>query len=680
MPAAKSAWGIDVGQCALKALKLRYHDGQLEALSFDVIEHPKILSQPDADEQQLIRDALKKFLSRNDIRGSHLVIGVPGQASFSRFIKLPPVDIRKVPEIVRYEARQQIPFDLDEVIWDHQIISPPSAAPTELEVGIFAMKRDIVNDYVSDFVALHIEPDIVQMTPLALYNFFYYDKHETSGATLIVDVGCQNTNLIISDQQRVWMRNIPMGGNNFTQALCKAFNLTFGKAEDLKRHAADSKHARKLFQAMRPVFGDLLMEIQRSIGYYTSLHRESRIEHVLALGNTFRLPGLRKFLSQGLGIEVQKIQAFNSLTGKSTLSAPLFKENVLSFGTAFGLALQGLGQARISTNLIPAHIRQRKITRKKRPYFVAAAASILIALGCVAFNATVKRALLSGDQGEAERIHQTVEILIRNNESLAKDFDAKKQEALDASRQLAKLHEIIGKQDYVYDLTRAIWDTLPYDNRWPNWKPGDKPDRSQLKIVEILKISVEYRTDWKKILDIDESEFEDREIGFEGPLAGIMPPSLAKEPKGRPAVGRPKAPAKKPEVVPAMVVTIEGTTPRRGTLGRQFIHRELAAKLQDLPFTMLGGGLRMKVYGKSYSQTDLYKQVSGREVGAARRLPRIMPARRGAPGSQETDTAEKIIAVDRSQDWWFKITWVCSTKPREAGAEPAPAEPLADAR
>ncbi|MDP6380753.1 MAG: type IV pilus assembly protein PilM, partial [Phycisphaerae bacterium] len=502
MPAAKSVWGIDVGQCALKALRLRYHNGQLEVQSFDVIEHAKILSQPDADEQQLIRTSLEKFLSRNDIRGSAVAISVPGQASFSRFIKLPPVDIRKVPEIVQYEARQQIPFDLDEVIWDHQVLSPPTAAPTELEVGIFAMKRDIVNDYVSDFLALRIEPDIVQMTPIALYNFFYFDKQEGPGATMILDMGAQNTNLIISDAERVWIRNIPMGGNNFTQALSKTFNLTFGKAEELKRHAAESKHGRKIFQAMRPVFADLLMEIQRSIGYYTSLHRESRIEHILALGNTFRVPGLTKFLSQGLGIEVMKFQGLNSLAESSKLNTPLFKENVLTFGTAFGLGIQGLGLGRIDTNLLPAGIRQQKVSRRKRPFFVAAAVSLLVALGCVGYSSLAARNALKGQAGAGDLMRQTVQGLIKENQKFSKRFDEERVEAVKALGQIAEVQQILDQRDYVYTLTRTVWDALPYDPRWLNWKPEEKDRiaRGELEMVELLNVKIQYVSDVKDVI------------------------------------------------------------------------------------------------------------------------------------------------------------------------------------
>ena len=119
MAGAQAVWGIDVGRCALKAIKLRAGtEGKVEILAHDYIEHAKILSQPDADRQELIAGALEKFLSRNDISKDQVVVSVPGQHTLARFTKLPPVAPKRIPDIVRYEADQQIPFDMDEVIWE----------------------------------------------------------------------------------------------------------------------------------------------------------------------------------------------------------------------------------------------------------------------------------------------------------------------------------------------------------------------------------------------------------------------------------------------------------------------------------------------------------------------------------------------------------------------------------
>src|SRR5205823_11549461 len=147
-------WGIDLGQCALKALRLELKDGQVVATAFDYIEHPKILSQPDADPDQLTREALEQFLSRNSLRGDMMVISVPGQSGLARFVKLPPVEEKKIADIVKFEAKQQIPFPLEEVVWDFQKIGQgvvTDGYAMETEIGLFAMKKDMVHRALQQF-------------------------------------------------------------------------------------------------------------------------------------------------------------------------------------------------------------------------------------------------------------------------------------------------------------------------------------------------------------------------------------------------------------------------------------------------------------------------------------------------------------------------------------------------
>src|SRR5947207_2214115 len=153
-------WGIDSGQCALKAIRLQRIDGELTATAFDYIEHPKILSQPDADPDELTREALQQFLSRNTIKGDVIVISVPGQSGLARFVKLPPVEEKKIADIVKFEAKQQIPFALEEVVWDYQKIGSgvvTDGFAMETEIGLFAIKRETVQRAMQIFTELEIE-------------------------------------------------------------------------------------------------------------------------------------------------------------------------------------------------------------------------------------------------------------------------------------------------------------------------------------------------------------------------------------------------------------------------------------------------------------------------------------------------------------------------------------------
>ncbi len=175
-----AVWGIDIGQSALKALRCTPgpEKDTIVADAFDFIEYGKILSQPDANPVELVRDAVAQFLSRNKINNDKVVISVPGQSGLARFIKLPPVEKSKIPDIVRYEAKQQIPFPLEDVVWDYQQISGGAAEDfaLESEVGLFAMKRDQVYKAMEPFTNANIEIDAIQLTPLALFNFVLFDQ------------------------------------------------------------------------------------------------------------------------------------------------------------------------------------------------------------------------------------------------------------------------------------------------------------------------------------------------------------------------------------------------------------------------------------------------------------------------------------------------------------------------
>jgi type IV pilus assembly protein PilM len=387
-------WGIDLGQCALKALRLEVGETGVVATAFDYVEHPKILSQPDADPDQLTREALEKFLSRNSLRGDQVAISVPGQSGLARFVKLPPVEEKKIVDIVRFEAKQQIPFNLDEVVWDYQKLS--SGAVTdgfamETEIGLFAMKRDMVSRYLQHFKDVNVEVHLVQMAPLSLCNFVSYDlltgdKKEEDGESrgkkqcvVALDIGADSSNLVITDGARIiWQRPIPLGGNHFTRALTKDMKLTFAKAEHLKRNATKSPQLKEILSSLKPVLNDFVGEVQRSLGYFTNTHRDATIRYMVGLGNAFRLPGLQRFLTEKLQLDVRKLQKLNRLSGDPVVTAPAYTENVLSFAVAYGLALQGLKLSRLQTNLLPPEIQVERMVKAKKPWAAAAAAALLI--------------------------------------------------------------------------------------------------------------------------------------------------------------------------------------------------------------------------------------------------------------------------------------------------------------
>ena len=461
-------WGIDLGQCALKAIRLELIDGEVVATAFDYIEHPKILSQPDADPDQLTRAALEQFLSRNQTKGDIIAISVPGQTGLARFVKLPPVEAKKIPDIVRFEAKQQIPFPLEEVVWDWQTISTVGEGDgfVEHEIGLFAMKRDLVMRYLQAFNDVDVEVHTVQMAPLALCNFVMYDiigvdadgqptgdgesgLGERNDCVVTIDIGADSTNLVVTDGQRIiWQRPVPIGGNQFTRALTKDLKLTFAKAEHLKRHATKAEDPKKIFASMKPVFSDFVGELTRSLGFFTNTHRQATIKKLVGLGNAFRLPGLQKFISQSLAMDLEKLKSFRRLKGDEVLKSPIYNENALGFGVAYGLALQGLKVTRLRTNLLPQEIQLDRVVRAKKPWVAAAAASILMGLGIFAISAGSHYEVAAAAAAAADSARSVLDQHRRFEETYQQE-----QEALRKAREAA-VSILRGSQE------RANWMTV----------------------------------------------------------------------------------------------------------------------------------------------------------------------------------------------------------------------------
>ncbi|MCA9083880.1 MAG: type IV pilus assembly protein PilM [Planctomycetaceae bacterium] len=513
MAEARSAWGIDIGQAGLKAIRIRLgEDGEkVRATAFDYIPHPKILSQPDAIPEELIKQSVETFLSRNKIGNDLVGISVPGQTSLAKFIKLPPVQPNRIAEIVRYEAKQQIPFDLDDVVWDYQPIGgggEESGFVLDAEVGLFAMKRDLIYQAMRPLTDRKVEIELVQVAPLTLYNFLSFDVlgHRISEGTdppareeyyIMLDMGADNTTLLVSNGRSIWIRNVPIGGNHFTRALTREMKLTFAKAEHLKCNATKAPDPKAVFQAMRPVFNDYVTEIQRSIGYFGSVNRSAKIRRVIGVGNGFKMAGLQKFLQQNLQTEVVRLDEFRGVTGDGVLSDPLFIENIMAFAVPYGLALQTLKQTRIHTTLLPPEIVVDRKIRQKKPWAVGIAAGLLVAMGISTFASA--RVLNSLSEEKFKPGHDAVADLQSTVSGNQSSYDAQKATHEANKAAIEELTAPLKKRELWMELLKAINVCLPQD-------VGNELDISditlqkQLRIESFVQKKVENVSAWHEAL------------------------------------------------------------------------------------------------------------------------------------------------------------------------------------
>ncbi len=471
----QAVWGIEIGQAGLKAIKLRYSEAahQVLAVAFDYVPHPKLLSQPDAVPDELIRQALDTFLGRNKLENDLVAISLPGQTALAKFIQLPPVEESRVAEIIKYEAKQQIPFALEDVIWDYQPLGGGAAESgflLDAEVGLFAMKKEQVHHHLKPFLDRKIEVELVQIAPLGTFNFLCYDRMgirkdaprpEIEDYSVVLDMGADNTTLLVTNGKKIWIRNVPIGGNHFTRALTKEMKLTFAKAEHLKCNATKSPDPRAVFQALRPVFNDYVAEIQRSIGFFANVNRNAKIGRLIGVGNGFKLAGLQKFLQQNLQYEVERVDHFQGAVGDQVLTAPLFQDNLLTFVVPYGLALQGLQLTDIRTTLLPREIAMARKIRRKKPWAAATAASLLIGMAAsTAGYGSVFRSVSEARFGEAEKKAKDLENTVNG---LKGKYTAEEGRNSSAKAAGDKLVATLPTRELWLEVYKAIDECLPRD-------------------------------------------------------------------------------------------------------------------------------------------------------------------------------------------------------------------------
>ena len=329
---AKTAWGLDIGGHALKAVKITQASGGLLIEDADIIEYPAFKPDVNFLQSPYIKEALQNFLSKHHIaKTDNVLVSLPGQFVLSRFTTVPPVDKKQLKDIVSYEAKQQIPFDLKEIVWDYQQLSERVPEMETMEIGLFASKRTTLDHILTNIASLNPRLAALQVSPLAIANLIFFDR-QVDGPAIIINIETENTDIIIADGLHLWLRSI----------------------------------------TLPIVDADLVKEIQRSMEYYRSLTKEEvHFKTILLMGNRFKDTSNVKFIADNFTYEVKVLKTLNNLKLSDKINPDFLNENLVNMGIALGLALQGLGVGRININLLPPEqIKAAEISRKK-PYAMA---------------------------------------------------------------------------------------------------------------------------------------------------------------------------------------------------------------------------------------------------------------------------------------------------------------------
>lgn len=378
-----TAWGLDIGGYALKAVKIVQTPNGLFVEDMDIIEYPVIPLGVNFMQSQCIGEAVHVFLSKHHItKDDNILVSIPGHLVLSRFITIPPVDDKQLKDVVKYEIKQQIPFDSKDIVWDYYLLTDRTSGTESLETGLFASKRISLDNILKNIGSLKPKLTTLQVSPLAIYNFTLFDRQICDPA-IIINIEAENTDLILVDGIHFWIRSIP------------------------------------LFS----VGADFVKEIQRSIEYYTSLSKgKVHFKTILLMGHCFKDSQNVNIVTDSFQYEVKVLKTLNNLKLSDKVNSAYFNENLMDLGVALGLAIQGIGLCQVKTNLLPQElIKAVKISRKK-PYAIVALGCLALSLAVQYCGSHVQINALNNSSNYHQKVLQNIKELekkYKNTESLA---------------------------------------------------------------------------------------------------------------------------------------------------------------------------------------------------------------------------------------------------------------------
>jgi type IV pilus assembly protein PilM len=369
-----------------------FRTGQNGGLVLASYETRELLADPAADATRLAQTKLlvQEMVGALKLKGSKVNYAVSAQSVFTRFVKLPSVGEEQVDQIVTFEAQQNVPYPIDEVVWDYQLVDSGDSA--QVEVVIVAVKSDLLDEINDAVEHSSLKTTLVDVAPMALYNAFRYNYSDMGGCSLIIDIGSRTTNLIFIEPHKVFSRSIPNGGSTITGAIAKDFQEPFAVAEERKKRDGfvglggsyadpDDEDVARASKIIRNSMTRLHAEIARSISFYRSQQGGSAPQHVFLSGGSASLPYMREFFTEKLQLPVEYFNAMRNVTVAAGINTEEIGRRAHTLGELVGLALRGTSECPMELNLRPARVVRRHELSRRRPYLVLAALCLFALLG-----------------------------------------------------------------------------------------------------------------------------------------------------------------------------------------------------------------------------------------------------------------------------------------------------------
>ena len=342
-------------------------------------------SQDSGREKALLK-ALPEVIAEKGFKAGPVNICAPGFHVFSKFVKLPPVDSGKVTQIIQYEAQQNVPFPLSEVVWDYQILG--TAPSGELEVLLVAIKSDIVEGLFKIAELSKLKLQICDASPAALCNAFRYNYGELEDCTLLLDIGAKTSNVLLFEKGKVFSRSISLGANTITQDFATEAKLKFDDAERIKiaegfvslggaYEEPENPHQAAISKIARQFMTKLHIQVNQTLQFYRGQQGGSAPQRVFLSGGASIMPYTAQFFAEKLNVPVEYFNPFRNVQIDPAVELEGLSRVAHSLGEVVGLGLRNLATCPVEMNLMPQSTLRWQAFNQKKPYLVATVACVV---------------------------------------------------------------------------------------------------------------------------------------------------------------------------------------------------------------------------------------------------------------------------------------------------------------
>lgn len=311
----KEVIGIDIGSSSVKLVQLKDLKGTYQLLNVGIVPLPPeaIVDNTLMDSSSIV-NAIKNLMASLGVKIKDVACSISGNSVIIRKIILPAMPSEELEDQIAWEAEQYIPFDINDVNMDFQILSPDSNDPSKMNVLLVASKKDIINDYFAVFNEAGLLLSVVDVDSFAVQNAFEVN-HDVGVEEVIalINIGASVMNInVVKGGITLFTRDVQMGGNLYTEEIQKQMGLSSTEAESMKMLAMDTGN-NALLEILVKVNESITQEIRRSLDFYNSTANDDRITRIFVSGGSSKVYSLLEAINEKLGLPVEMINPFARL-------------------------------------------------------------------------------------------------------------------------------------------------------------------------------------------------------------------------------------------------------------------------------------------------------------------------------------------------------------------------------